>query len=312
MSAPHPITTLSVEQLPGWNLAMEVAGDIVSKLLIVGRDPILLQFDTLRAIGEGLLFNAEAEQDETTEEVGYALADTDAADIAFHDSIDHLLVDEDIAFYQPVEVLKMPGDIRQWVVRFKSAEECGWTWIPYALQADAQAFCDRANEAAEADQQGLAEAVAEKCAARVEVPAAPPPPPSAAAPVATAPTSPVWSPERIAVLDAAYAHGTPPNRPQILEAVNKLPGPPCASAASMHMKAVALGFNKRSPAPTAATAAIVPRAEPAIPEEDKAEARRMVLEEDKGAKDLVEEFGWDLGAAQRFAADTRDAARGAA
>lgn len=87
----------------------------------------------------------------------------------------------------------------------------------------------------------------------------------------------------------------------LLDRINSLPGPPCASTGAMEVKYYTLKRQGRVP-PAPAPAAPAATAE----DEDTAAARAMILA-GKGAKDLEEEFGWTLTAAQRFAAEVRAA-----
>ncbi|WP_421988521.1 hypothetical protein [Roseococcus sp.] len=119
----------------------------------------------------------------------------------------------------------------------------------------------------------------------------------------------VWTKERLALLDAECLIA---ESNDLLTRINARPGPPCASTNAMRTKfntRLRKGLVKRSAGVVAPPAAATRRS--TIPEEDKPEARQMVLG-GKGAKDLVEEFGWNLEEAQAFAQAVRDEQKAAA
>lgn len=119
----------------------------------------------------------------------------------------------------------------------------------------------------------------------------------------------VWTDARLALLDAECGVA---DADHFLARVNALPGPRYANTNAMRTKFNArlrAGLVKR--APDAARRQAVVAKSSTIPEEDKPEARTMILA-GGGAPDLVEEFGWDAEEAQAFAEAVRAEAKVAA
>ncbi len=106
------------------------------------------------------------------------------------------------------------------------------------------------------------------------------------------------APSRLAepVPQAAAPAPEPTVMPQASKEVAADPGPSAASSPFLKPRA-----------PLKRTVAVPEiRARGAISEEERAIARRMVLQEDKGAVAIEEELGWPLAEAQRFAAQVRE------
>lgn len=309
----HVLTTLTAEELPGF---IACAGLALADLRKRGFDgtAIVERMQELREIAEGLLANAGAEADQGAT---YRLSSQPEEEAC--DDLTELLL-SDVEFYEPAEIVKQKGEAISvfWVVRFRISEDGDWDSDIFATRQDAQRFCDSARADAPADDRADDPIMAEmrELAEEIRATLAEPPvdqapatrvTPSGAAIIARnatplppqdhqAPHS-VWTEERLALLDANY--GTMPNR-ALLARINALPGHPCGSDKALQVK-----FSHRK------AAGLVKRPEPApapapstIPEEDKPEARQMVLA-GAGAKDLVEEFGWNLAEAQAFARDVR-------
>ncbi|MBS7810508.1 hypothetical protein [Roseococcus pinisoli] len=112
-----------------------------------------------------------------------------------------------------------------------------------------------------------------------------------------------WTDERLRLLDAE-GHNISQHGKDLLARVNALEGPPCASVGAMRVKyRLRLDAGLIKP-PTAPAAKPAPAKPSTIPEEDKAEARQMI-QQGRGALDLVAWFGWDLSEAQDFAEAVR-------
>lgn len=218
-----------------------------------------------------------------------------------HESAFDLLRENGAEYYAPTEIMRHGWLSSRWAVLYPISEEGDAELEVFPSLRAAYEFCQSAQEEAERTQAGLAEAVAEEArpAQPAEAPPSAEPEPSAEPPAGA--VALVWTPERIARLDQGYAAGE--QRSVTFAAVNALPGTPCASINSMHMKASSLGFTKRAPAPAAASSALLTSAQE---DEERAAARAMILD-DKGALDLVREFGWDLTEAQAFAKAVRAA-----
>nr|WP_314074614.1 hypothetical protein [uncultured Roseococcus sp.] len=219
-----------------------------------------------------------------------------------YESAFDLLRENGAEYYVPTEIMRHGWLSSRWAVLYPISEEGDAEIEVFPTLRAAHEFCQSAREEAEGAEGRLAEVATEEVG--LGEPAEPPPPPAEPEPFVQAPASTppsVWTPERIARLDQGYAAGE--QRSVTFAAVNALPGTPCASINSMHMKASSLGFTKRALAPAAASSALLA---PAQEDEERATARAMILD-DKGALDLVREFGWELTEAQAFAKAVRAA-----
>lgn len=127
-----------------------------------------------------------------------------------------------------------------------------------------------------------------------------------------------YTPERCALIRDLW-HDTKLTMAEIYRRVSALPGPPIASQGAMAQHAYkklrlptsrgVTGFN--IPPRVRELAGAVPdgSALQGLSDEELTDARHLIVVRQRGAKDLVAEFGWDLPRAQAVAAALREAAK---
>lgn len=138
MTARHPLTELSLEEVPGW---IACSGYVTARLRAEPCEPQRLAdiLHELQQVAEGLVANAAPDEEA---EATWSLAGEDP--VEGYSSLHDLMLENDIDYWEPTEVVRAPDGAALWAVRMPTEDSVVGEVDTFATRHEAQALCDSA------------------------------------------------------------------------------------------------------------------------------------------------------------------------